>query len=873
MAEIPGITGGDPARQSAAVQSAVIGITGLSLEDIKSEDLKTAISDISSIAEIVRTYQPKIYSTIEKLSSSIDSFVDKFSGSIDLSIKLPEVTSKEQLKSFSRLISFMSSDKNAKRLRKTAENIYGSLNILAKTEPQVKAINAVVDSLTALSESLQKLNKTAFMSAAAIAAIGLSVFGVAVLFATKPEALLMFAVAMTAIGGSLWLFNTLVKEKELILTAAAIGIFGLSIWAITELLTGDAESIKAVGMFAIAMTAIGGAIWLFNKLVDPGRTIVSALALAAVGLSVGVLGFGMQQFKDIELTDILITAGSVVAIGGAYALAGLVAPQIILGSVAMGVAALSVWGLSKAVESISKIDISYDQLAKFGVATAGIMAAMILIGNPLTLPLVISGAAQVAMVSGATIALAYAFKQIEAAQIPSNEKFDNFQHGASSLVNAFATIGNPLKLPLVLVGVAQAAAVTAATVAIAAAIFTISKLTVPDAAKFDGFKYGVEQIGETFANIGGPVKLAKITAGAGIMTLVSSATVLIGGAITLFSNIISDPGKVQSAVDGLGIFIDGTVAAFTKFETADYAKVSQGIVAFSGISNMVTEMTKSVKAIGNLTFEEKELKDGKLVTTGVRKLTPDDFKKVGESIGMIISSLTEPLAAIADEKSGIIFKKNKVEKGIKALSDIGSVFMPLTDIITVFADKSIDEQFVTNFNKNAALLVQGTSAAFIEIDVKRKDIRQFDDAVTSFGRYLDVVSDPKLDKNILKNVRTGTLSIKDTINDIQLDKLTTLNDLMVNIRELDKTEVLKRLAEAFESLAEALAPKPQTVVASSPGQQINNTNTVQKEIINQNSELLQLIESGNADVVSTLRSLLQTVQGTLKVKMQSNGLI
>ena len=376
-----------------------------------------------------------------------------------------------------------------------------------------------------------------------------------------------------------------------------------------------------------------------------------------------------------------------------------------------------------------------------------------------------------------------------------------------------------------------------------------------------------------FANIGGPIKLAKIAAGAGIMTVVSGATVLIGGAITLFSNIISDPTKVQSAVDGLGIFIDGTVSAFTKFETADYTKVSHGIVAFSGISNMVTEMTKSVKAIGNLTFEEKELKNGKLVTTGVRKLEPGDFKKVGESIGMIISSLTKPLAAIADEKSGIIFKKNKVEKGIKALSDIGSVFVPLTDMITVFSDRAIDEEFVTNFNKNAALLVKGTSAAFIDIDVKRKDIRQFDDAVESFGGYLDVVSDKKLDKDILTNVRTGTLSIKDTINDIQLDKLTTLNDLMINIRELDKNEVLERLAEAFESLAEALSPKTQTVVASSPGQQVNNNNTVQKEIISQNSELLQLIESGNADVVSTLRSLLQTVQGTLKVKTQSNGLI
>lgn len=887
---VPGISSGNAGKQQQSVNVAVSSVSSLQ-DSVLTDDMKIeAIKSINNISSVVTEHMPKINTVLDSMSAMLTNLVDNLSNtSINtdvlqstltnfienlsgITIKIDiEGKSSEEIKGISDVLSFLSSESTGKKLQKlglnlnslmssldtdTAEstkeisesinNITNSLSVLAgldiksltsilklmssdKTGNRLeklgvninrllqsiidfgekeKAIDKTIslfNSITSFVTSMDKLGMTMAKVAGGIALLGLSIFGMTMLFAENPMLLLGFAAGLTVVGVALWAFNKLVEPKNLLLGAAAIALLGLSIWGITEIM-GE-NDFELIFKFSAAILTIGGTFWLFNKLVDPAKTLISAAAIAVAGLSMYVIGNAIQTFENVSLETVGIAALSILGIGVAMSAAGTMSANIIMGAAAIGLSALAVWGLTGAIGAISETNIDIDKLTNFGIATVGIIAALALIGNPITLPFVLIGAATTAAVAGATLLMS-------------------------------------------------------------GALFAVSKVPILKPSDYDAFSYGANSLADIFANVGGPIKSLEILAGAATMTIVSGATVATALGITLFSNIISDPSTVSNAITAMDTFVTGTVQIFSSIKAEDFASVALGITAFAGLGNMVGEIAKSVAAIGNLTFEEKSIVNGKLVTTSSRTLTEADFKRVGDSIGLIISSLTNPLAAIGDQTEGIIFKSNKVEDGIAALSSIGNIFTPLVSMVTAFSDKNIDSAFIANYNKNISMMLQGTSQAFAEIktDYDEDTLELFGSSVSMLDRLIKTASDEATNKatTALSAIPTSIMKIKNSMNDLDLGALTAVNEFLVNIQNLEDSKVMKELAEAFEKLAEAL--QPQVVQTTSP--QSNNINTTTSVTNTQMSDITEAITSSNTDIVNAVKSVTEALQNTLKVKIQ-----
>lgn len=594
--------------------------------------------------------------------------------------------------------------------------------------------------------------------------------------------------------------------------AVGIALLGLSVWAFTEVV-----STELAWDFVKSLTLISAGIWIMEKMTSSaGKNYLGilkgSLSIAAIAGSIWVLNKAMADLSDVDL--VLAAEMAVITFGYGVIFSGLGTQMSLILQGALSAAAIGggLWFFSKGLNAMSTVEMSLERglaLAAITIAAAGIFA---LIGNPVTIGFTLAGAAAAAAIGGALWVLSKGLKSIEGVNV-TEPQASQFANSITTALDAILTIGTPGNLIRLAIAVPASVAMAASSLALAGAINIISSMKILTPEKYENFAYGVESIVKAYTSLGG-WSIAKAGIAAGVITLVAGASMLTALAINAFSKISASPDSVNMAVLSLDTFVSGISTSLDKNKDK-FDSIGVGIQSFFGISSMVKEIADTVQAVSNLEFYDKKIVNGKVVLTGVRKFTSADFANVGSSIGQMLNALTDPLAKIGSSNDTYSIGgfevtnpfSNKVQKGVEALASIGSVFNPITTMLRTFSDKSIDAKFINTFNFNLATLLSGISKAFSQDGLEIDDdvVEQIALASGSLNKIIARISAPNFQKGVgsFKVMSKDLASVKNSLNGIDLAKLTKFNMMLGQLNELQKSDSMKELVKVFKEFIES----------------------------------------------------------------------
>lgn len=765
------------------------------------------------------------------------------------------------------------------------ESVVKKIGGLAK---YIKDINGVTKAVTGAFGTVKELGKGMLVFAGGLALLGFTL--ATFMSAITLQDIMVFAGIMTVLWGASKLIGN--ASWDLAKVSVGIATLGLTLWAFMEVIDAKKSLEFVVSMAAI--TAGIRVLMLGSKSMEKGYMgiIRGAGAIAAIAGSVWLLNKAVSDFDDVDLIKVGKMALVIGGLGVVYGVmgSGNAPVNIAFGSAAALLMGASLWVLSAGIQEMGKIDMSLGrgvEIAAIFIATAGILA---FIGNPATALLIATGAGVTAAIGIAFWALAEGLQALTTVSV-STEQSMEFKNSLINVIDALSYLGNPFRMASMIVAVPAGLAVAGATLALTTAMWAVSKMPTIDDAKRDSFKLTLENLVDTYSGLG-VWGLIKATHASAVVAIISGATMVTAGAIWAFTKISANPDAVDNAVLSLDKFIGGVSDTFEK-NSGRFDMIGKGTRKFMGLSGMVSEIADSVQRISNLEFLEKEVRNGQVVVTGVRKFTPDDFANVGVSIGRILNALTDPLAQIASEKDSYSIGgftitnpfSNKVQKGIAAMSGIGKVFNPLVNIIDSFAKNGMDETKIENFNSNIGLMLQGIGDSFgkTHIYIDRSLMKGMKRANDLIGELIGYVSNPEFGNGSksFENFGKNIASVKDSLNGINLEKLSTMNEMVFNLNEMEKSGAIDEFVDAFKEFLDHLL-KMESSAKPVVAETTNNDNTIYKETpkgvaSNTNgidSDAIQkIVSSSNGDLVEIMDKLYSFLSsGNLKVQMKQ-GLI
>lgn len=784
-------------------------------------------------------------------------------------------------KFFERLVEVASDPNKVKSLELVADVFESMGKRLSKMGKYASGIDKFSASLYSLFGSVKELGKGMLMFSGGLALLGFTL--VTFMEAITAEDLIKFAGIMLVVAGA----SRLVGKGSWSMAKASIGIatLGLAIWAFNELISTSValDFVVSMGAIALGMSIMG---LLGKKMGATTGILKGALAIGAIAGSVWLLNEAVSGFGEIDL----IKAGKLALIAGGFGLVykfmGSALPSILKGSVAAGAIGASLWLLGAGVNSLDNVDMTLGrglELAGIIVATAGILT---LIGNPVTIGFTLAGAAGAAAIGAALFVLAKGVDSIGSTKI-TPEQGKNFGLSLGYAIDALTSLANPLTVLALGMATPAALLLSGSTLAVSAAIYAVSKLPKIGTEQWDSFKYGMTSLTDIYSGFG-LMEMAKMTAGSAAMTLVSGSSIVAAAAIWTFSKLSASPDSVKNAVSSLDNFITGVGTSFEN-NKGKFKMIKVGANSFFGLASMAGEIADTVQRISSMEFLEKKIVNGKLVTVGTRKFNSNDFKAVGSSIGEILNALTDPLSKIggsSDEFNIGGFKvtnpfSNKVQKGIEAMAGIGSVFTPISDVINSFVNGNVNTSFVTDFNKNLALLIGGVGSAFDDdnIQIDKNKAKQIIRASGSVQSLMKIITRKTFGEGVgyFSSFSKDLNKVQKAINEINVEKLSSFNDMLFNMNELGKNDAIQHLVEVFTDFVEKLAQLESLRQQNQSTQQgestpilTESTPTVQNKDnkAKEQSPLLtkELLSSSNEEVVEAITQLYEFLAGgNLKV--------
>lgn len=886
MAEVTGIPPTDPSKGSSVSSvDALTGVTALipildESRELQSQTLEVVQGLNNSVTEI-HNHLLSVNNPIKENTLALLSLQDIIkNASVD--IKLDG----KQSDFFTKLVDIAGNDKKMTGLE-TFSKLYERVVIrMYNLEKYATGIEKTSSALFGAFSTFKEFGKGLAFFAGGLALLGFTL--VTFIEAITLDEILTFGAIMLVLRGA----AELVGKGSWDLAKVSIGIatLGLAVWGFTELIDAKTswEFLKSITLVSAGVGILG----LLSKSLGPGSggaLLKGAAGIVAIAGSVWLLNKAVSDFDDVDLEKV----GKMALVTGALGLIwyglGTVSTMIFQGSLAAAAIGGSLWLMAKGINDMSSIDISLErglELTAIIVGAAGIFA---LIGNPITLGFTLAGAAGAAAIGGALWILSKGLNAVNKTNVTSDQA-KTFGFSLERTVDALAHLGNPFNSAPLLLAVPAAIAVAGSTLALFGAMNLISKMKIMDESHYNNFGFGINSIVDIYASMG-LWDLGKATIAAGIVTLISGATVLAAGAITLFTKLSSNPESVQMAVLSLDNFVTGVSDSFEK-NTDKFKHIRKGVGSFLGMSSMVKEIADSVQSIANLEFYEKEIRDGKVVITGVRKFNASDFEGVGISIGSILNAITDPLAKISSQKDSFSIGgfqitnpfSNKVKSGIESMMGIGAVFTPLTEIVKVFSSSGINSAYISNFNKDLAKLLNGVGLAFSQdgIDIDEDVIEMLGSATTSLNSILKEARHSKFDKSVMNfsTFAKDLTLVKKSMNDIDISKISKFNSMLANINELKKTDAISELVDVFSEFIEKL-----TLLEDKRSGSTNYVETQvftpreatprkeQSNVVPQTSpeEFKQFMLDANDDIVDALQKLYDLLSsGSVRVQTKTS---
>lgn len=683
-----------------------------------------------------------------------------------------------------------------KMLASAVDGIVASAEKLASADAKIKKFAELADTFKSFTTGFNDMAVGVMKFAGGIAMLGLAIwaFGQVV---TLESIGLMLAGAV-AVAGVIALLGFVGKKfgnskmgvgADMLMLASATAVFVLAVVMGGEALKENWESVLIVLGVMTALVMINT---LASRLAGGkgGMTGGQMLGIAALSASVAILAlaiWGWNQLitdEDMWWQPVLAIAALTFALAGAVRLSG-GGKDIILGATAVAIASASIAVLALAMLPWNTVE--WAAMGKAGLAFTVVTAGVSVLGH--FGAKAILGATSLIIAAAGVAALAFALTMIQGVDGDSMLQFGLFV-GAIGL----ATIGLGALSGMSILGATALIMTGAAALLYATALDKIRGSKVDDLVAFGAAIVGIAGIATVLGN---PITVLFTLAGAAALGAVGLAVLQFAKTMKIVTELNLSPKEIQDSGKSLGLFIEALIETFDEQEDKlDNAK--KGINAVKNLGGLVYTLAEGLKGMATLVFPKYEEKDGKLVITGTIDMN-EQLPKIGENLGELIKALTGPLTDVG-KTDNKLFRKSDVEKGINALKNIGNIITPLTDIVKVFSEQKITKDYLDTHFKPAITSLFDTLSA-VTSSVKNIDTKGVDDKAESISALLNAITENKDIKSTAETIEqtsVGLVKLQDTINKLDLQKLTKFNLRLQDMHAKDTADAIKNLAANIE---------------------------------------------------------------------------
>ena len=662
--------------------------------------------------------------------------------------------------------------------------------------------------------------------------------------------------------------------------AFGVGLLTLAMFAMKEL-PWDAmwKTLVFIGGLALSLKLMG-------------QTSIWMMPLVAVGVTAIALSMRAVAQSGIEWSHVgmlLATIGGLAVVTG---IMGALGPVALIGAATMVLIGGSSLLLAVSLSKISALDISFEDIGKFGASIIGLSLAY-LVATPFAL-LGIVGATLFIPIAVSALLAAGSLAAISALSVDS-EKIITFGTSIGELAWAYTkNIGS------IIVGlVASALFVPLAITSLLAAgtLKVIGALNVkPD--KISGFGSALNILVEAYDDIGF-IKAGKVGAKALLLLPMAITSRQIADTLKLLSEVKVGPDQMDVFGRTLATYIQ-KMADVINSSVSTIKDAQPGIDAIAKLTNIGFQMLDSIHKMANLEIVEHEAKDGQLVVKSVRKFDLEkDAATIQTQMPKILETMTMPIDAMIRDMPRV---KKKHQKAAEYIGLIGNSYTPFVDAIVKLAESKIataDTKTLdlfrtnlitaTNAVKDGMNTLNGFQLTDVSYEKSVNILKSFIESLTGtetldefnekFSSTIEVLTNEdkwsKAHKNLTQTAKEIT-DISKAIKTIDVGKATMFNNTIKQLVEANSAADLKACVEALAKLLGMITETQQqmrTVIANQSTAQRtpvvtnnNNSTTTNTETGNANSNAVNdMLNSMITEISEGLASISEKLGRPLKV--------
>jgi MFS family permease len=693
--------------------------------------------------------------------------------------------------------------------------------------PTVAILGILFETLGRLGKNIEKGAESVITMGIGLASLALGILAFKLVDIKPVDVLTAVAtVAVTAlVFGIAGKFAPEIFEGAIVMGLSGIALIvlaaGIVIFKQVDL------SLEDVGIMSAAIIGVGlgmAAAGLASAFIVPG-----ALSLIFAGISLMVLTAGLAVFRTMDYkeedTELIKTA--IMGVSEGFAYAGLMSPVIILGSVALILASVSMMLLTGAVALYRKLDYKPEDTETLTGLVTGVGDAFSSLGLS-SITVVIGAAAMLgAAISMITLTAAlFLFKKVDW----SDKLNDLVSSTITGVSKAF--VNDEIDYDDVFEGVKSVRYAGAALYDIAEGLIEFEKLKVDPVSLATKIGMVLGVVRESFAAIGGSTKnstflgfipTSKNLVEEGISavsdlgdTLVDIAQGVQSFAELKFTNaqgkeVSLTPAMLEQVGTNIGIVLGVVSKAFEEIGKKDDSgwfktgAVAKGVNAVKGIGKELAAIAAGVQGFANLSFKGA---DGKPVN-----MSPDDIKKVSVNIKDIITSVSEAFIKIGsgEAKSEGWFNDGDLKKGVASIKGAGTEVKNIAESIKALSEvkdikKTSDslQMLISMVPRSIIESMKGINADTFKLQVSA--LSMANQPIENIINLLSKMKDKKIDQKDASNLSKSISSIFSSITGAKLDK-NTFNSLDKVTVFIDK---LTAAVDPMEKLAKSMG-----IIASS----------------------------------------------------------
>ena len=635
--------------------------------------------------------------------------------------------------------------------------------------------------------------------------------------------------------------------KALFVMVLALALTGVILY----LLNGHAMEMLQGGIAAIpvilVMAALVGIMYLISKVEK--EVLKGSFALLVISSAMLVLAAALVVYKQVyfDAEDALTLVGTVAALAVIATLLGNPTTSVysFIGAGALAVLGLALIPLAFALKKYKEAQFSEEDAILLGITVTALALIGTVLGNPITSAFTFIGAAVLGALGLALIGITHSLKTFKESGWQDSDNtllsdtitsivstFTNisFKDIVKARVAAFALSGIGNIMTDLAKGIQSFANMKFIEYEVKDGRIvpkSITKLGDTDIQNAGtNFRKVIDAIVEPLGRVGdaergstGIFSGKRVSRGIKALTGIGGIMTGLAQGIQQFANMtftmyeVRD-GKIvpvqvvkledthiQNAGINFGKVVNAVIDSFIKAGESDKfspRRIGKSIKALTGIGNIMTDLAKGVQSFADLTFTTYEVKDGKIVPTGVVTIQDSDFGKMETNLDRTLSAFLTPIIT-----AGQKYRDNRknIDGFLKIMPGVTKSLGALAENVKQWAEAKANEAGVAfeifvntlfnTFNKpDTGILLNRMSDFTTNVAVLVSGSTKLEKVADSFERIAEAFG-----------------VMKDNINGMEIERLSQVTKLMGFLDSLaggKGEDAVENVAESIKQGMEAL---------------------------------------------------------------------